>query len=334
MLKINRLLLDVYGGAEQCSLSEFDEHALGLAKNVLCFDSAVIADFAVVEAKKLAIQSIHLHNVPIEKLHDRQKSTGVEKLNGAKNLESRDSILVQAFKARGSTVTADAFKTFIASNDVDQLNYCKKYETAHSMVFVPHEKTPVINLIALWRAQPKNGYIARDVRLGNLILPHLLQAKEINKRQFATQQKSHFSSSVMLIASFDGRLYYVEPEAIKLLQSEWVEWTPPLLPAAFLNELKANSVRQYIGKQIVAYSIVLHDLLCIKLTSKPNHPHLTETEHRVAVMASQGFSYKEIAKRFDRAPATVRNQLHSVYQKLGVSNKTALTSVLSPFENL
>jgi DNA-binding CsgD family transcriptional regulator len=29
------------------------------------------------------------------------------------------------------------------------------------------------------------------------------------------------------------------------------------------------------------------------------------------------------------APATIRNQLHSVYRKLGVSNKTELAAVLT-----
>lgn len=51
---------------------------------------------------------------------------------------------------------------------------------------------------------------------------------------------------------------------------------------------------------------------------------LTPAERQVAVMAAEGLSYKIIARDLGKSPATVRNQLHAVYQKLGVANRTAL----------
>jgi len=51
---------------------------------------------------------------------------------------------------------------------------------------------------------------------------------------------------------------------------------------------------------------------------------LTRAEMAVANLIAQGLSYKEAAKRLSRSPATVRNQLHSVYLKLSVDNKVAL----------
>jgi len=51
---------------------------------------------------------------------------------------------------------------------------------------------------------------------------------------------------------------------------------------------------------------------------------LTPAERRVAIMATEGLSYKIIARNLGKSPATVRNQLHAVYQKLGVANRTAL----------
>lgn len=55
---------------------------------------------------------------------------------------------------------------------------------------------------------------------------------------------------------------------------------------------------------------------------------LTPAERLVAAMAMQGAPYKIIARSLDKSPATVRNQLHMIYQKLGVSNRTALSSAL------
>ena len=55
---------------------------------------------------------------------------------------------------------------------------------------------------------------------------------------------------------------------------------------------------------------------------------LTPAERLVAAMAMQGLPYKTIARKLDKSPATVRNQLHAIYQKLGVPNRTALASTL------
>lgn len=51
---------------------------------------------------------------------------------------------------------------------------------------------------------------------------------------------------------------------------------------------------------------------------------LTPAERQVAIMAANGAPYKTIAKMLGKSPATVRNQLHAVYQKLEVANRTAL----------
>ena len=55
---------------------------------------------------------------------------------------------------------------------------------------------------------------------------------------------------------------------------------------------------------------------------------LTPAERAVAAMAMRGTPYKIIARSLDKSPATVRNQLHMIYQKLGVSNRTALSCAL------
>lgn len=45
-------------------------------------------------------------------------------------------------------------------------------------------------------------------------------------------------------------------------------------------------------------------------------------------MAAEGLPYKSIARELGKSPATVRNQLHAIYQKLGVGNRTALACKL------
>jgi DNA-binding CsgD family transcriptional regulator len=55
---------------------------------------------------------------------------------------------------------------------------------------------------------------------------------------------------------------------------------------------------------------------------------LTATETRVAKLIASGYSYKEVALELRVSPATIRNQVHSVYQKLGLSGRFELAEAL------
>ncbi len=55
---------------------------------------------------------------------------------------------------------------------------------------------------------------------------------------------------------------------------------------------------------------------------------LTPAERLVAAMAAEGLPYKSIARELGKSPATVRNQLHAIYEKLDVGNRTALAHKL------
>jgi DNA-binding NarL/FixJ family response regulator len=48
---------------------------------------------------------------------------------------------------------------------------------------------------------------------------------------------------------------------------------------------------------------------------------LSPTEHELLNQLAQGHSYKQIAQHRQRSAATVRNQIHNAYRKLGVSNR-------------
>jgi len=55
---------------------------------------------------------------------------------------------------------------------------------------------------------------------------------------------------------------------------------------------------------------------------------LTRREREVARELAGGKSAKEVARHLGLAPATVRNQTQSIYQKLQVDNRAALVSAL------
>lgn len=54
---------------------------------------------------------------------------------------------------------------------------------------------------------------------------------------------------------------------------------------------------------------------------------LTEREREIAVLVARGLGNKEIARLINVTEGTVKIHLHNVYQKLGVSNRTALATL-------
>jgi two-component system nitrate/nitrite response regulator NarL len=55
---------------------------------------------------------------------------------------------------------------------------------------------------------------------------------------------------------------------------------------------------------------------------------LTRRERELVVLATEGLSNKEIARRVGVTEATVKIHLHNIYQKLGVTNRTVVTMLV------
>jgi two-component system nitrate/nitrite response regulator NarL len=51
---------------------------------------------------------------------------------------------------------------------------------------------------------------------------------------------------------------------------------------------------------------------------------LTDREHQIAQLVSEGLSNKEVGRRLNISDGTIKVHLHNIYQKLAISNRTAL----------
>ena len=63
------------------------------------------------------------------------------------------------------------------------------------------------------------------------------------------------------------------------------------------------------------------------------HPKFSNCERRIAFLASQGLSAKEISVRLDITEKTVRNQLSAIYRKTGVKKQIELCLIASQFDD-
>ncbi|SDH21984.1 helix-turn-helix transcriptional regulator [Propionivibrio dicarboxylicus] len=315
MEQFSKVVLDIYGSAHECSLTEFDSQALGLMKRLVGFDSAAVLGIVYAPENGIKVQSIHLHNQPIEKLTERQ------------HLKSEDGLGVMALRHKGRSIIADS--QVDNRHKPDMLAYCRKFNVAHGLTLID-EGISKFNLdtISLWRARPKDAYDATDKKLSELIIPHLFKARAINQRIHLKHDEPQLQR-ISLLSGFDGSLQFADAPTIAVLAAEWGNWIPPILPALFMEALRRSSSRQYLGRTFNATCTVHDRFLFIQLTLHPRRNGLTQAETRVASLAAKGLSYKEIAREIGISPATVRNQLHSIYLKLGIANKAALAQSFS-----
>jgi two-component system nitrate/nitrite response regulator NarL len=61
----------------------------------------------------------------------------------------------------------------------------------------------------------------------------------------------------------------------------------------------------------------------IRLRSAPDRPSLSSREQEVLALIAEGMSAPDIGRRLHLSPATVKGHLHSLYEKLGVSERAA-----------
>jgi RNA polymerase sigma factor (sigma-70 family) len=55
---------------------------------------------------------------------------------------------------------------------------------------------------------------------------------------------------------------------------------------------------------------------------------LTARQREIVMLAANGLSNKEIARRLGLSEGTVKVHLHSIYRRLGIRNRTALAGLV------
>jgi len=213
------------------------------------------------------------------------------------------------------------------SQYTDVASFNKRWEMENLLVGTVHDK-PIgsVGFLCLYRAKERDRYAEDDRVRGQALLPHLLEAGTLNRLMWLGQLSSTVLTrrGTRAIASTAGHMRTHDVEFFDTLRKEWPDWSPPILPRELIQALQDSSKQQFLGKRITVSASLDNGMLFLQAREGASVEQLTRAEMAVANLIAQGLSYKEAAKRLSRSPATVRNQLHSVYLKLSVDNKVAL----------
>lgn len=314
----NTLLLRLYRLAQELPIQHFQDAALVQIKQILPFDSSMWGT-ATTTPEGIEIHTVHLH----------EKSP--EMVVAYEDLKHQDRAAASVFGKSRVTHTFNTDSFFAGAANSEFRGFLQRF--GHENFFVSAEGIPSRNFMhwfSLYRAD-KHAHCTEDERLLlSQLAPHVMQALALNRVMHLDHLEAAdraLSPHGSAIADGRGVLYHADPQFNALAQAEWSDWCGPHLPAPLLAALALGQER-FIGRTIIVRPYLEQGLLFLKARARCLADQLTAREWTIARAIAKGESHKEIAQTLNRAPATVRNQIQGIYEKLQVSSIATLIEAL------
>jgi len=317
--EFSALLLGLYRLSQEASMAEFPDAALEVMKPALPFDSSMWGT-ATWGSRGMDVHSIHLHRQPVEMLQTYEE---VKHLDTAALAVTRRPVSTLAFDAH-SWFSGPRFRAIRAYGD--------RFEQRHFFISSHVDtRTGLTQWITLFRQDGGAHCSESERQLLELLAPHAMQAlahnraRQLEQMQREEVQRAHPSQGCKHAAITDlhGVLYHATPGFGPAMDAEWHGWSGTRLPGPLLQQFQGRSLR-FLGRSLLALGRVEKDLLFVTVRPRCRADDLTERERSIALLVQQGLSHKEIARQLGRSPATVRNQLQAIYQKLQVGSIAGL----------
>ena len=311
---LSELLLDLYAGCNELSMTAFQPHALSLVRSRLPFDSVWWA--MVNEAG--TVRSIHESYVDGLPAH-------IDKL--WESIQHDDAIGVRSLQRLGQAIN-------FTPEDIDRTEGSRWLArvTGFRHVLCATDKNPVTgqyHFLALSRHDDRHPFEETERQFHSLLMPHLNAALNVNWMSELRRRQVHGDATRHPMAVVDrlGVIHLAESGFTELLRREVPRWWGTYLPSPMREALRSNGATCPIGSLTARWSWV-RDLALLELTQRSAVDLLSPRESEVAAKYAGGESYTEISQALQLSPATVRHHLRRIYTKLGISDKASLARTM------
>lgn len=309
-------LLQLYRLASERPIRDFQDAALSLIKPVLPFDSSMWGT-ATSTPHGIDIHTIHLHDKPPEMLaaYDR--------------LKQHDSAAASLRGLGRATRGFNAEHCFAAPEQGEFLNVLRSFDQENFFITTQHDpRTAFVHWISLFRADAEAYTTDGEERLLARMAPHVMQALALNRVMHLDRlAPPDAPARASAIGDLLGLLHHADPRFEAMLRAEWDDWPGRALPRAVLQHFLLGHER-FQGRTVVVAHRVEQGLLFLKARARCRADDLTPRERIVAERMALGETHKQIAQALGRSPATVRNQIQSIYDKLDVRHVAGLIEAL------
>jgi DNA-binding CsgD family transcriptional regulator len=317
--QFNALVLQLYRIAAEVPLEHYQDAVLDALKPLLAFDSAMWGTATYVPDKGLDIHRIHLYHQPVQM---------IEEYDEFKHL---DLAAVAVSGPRQVTKGFDCDAWFQARESRPYREFQKRFDIGNVLITAnTRQDTGASQWLSLFRADSDHLCEDAHTQLLAQLAPHIMQglnhslARQLDRT--LVQNNPHGQEAA--IADPRGIVHYATPGSEALLRLEWpAHFQTGRIPAPLM-EWASTEQAPFVGRHIVARANVRKDLMFLHLRPCRPADHLPPRQNEVAQLLIQGLTYKEIAARLSRAPATVRTQIRQIYERLEVNNVAQLALIL------
>jgi DNA-binding CsgD family transcriptional regulator len=308
------LLLRLYRLAHESSIETFQDAALGLIKSHIPFDASMWGT-ATTARDGIDVRTLHLHQKAPEMMREYE---------AFKHLDSAAaSFFGKGQGARGFN-TADWFS---GARNAPIRDYLQRHD--QNNIFIAMDSAPRSNFMhwfSLFRADEDAHCKPEEVHLLSSLSPHMMQALALNRLMHLDRTRPP-SSRGAAIADLRGAMYHCDENFAALMREEFSGWPRRALPSFLLVHFMTVQ-SAYLGRHAVVSARIEQRLLFLSVRKRCRADDLTPRERTVAELLARGDNYKGIASLLARSPATVRNHIQAIYDKLQVNNVAGLMQEL------
>lgn len=190
-------------------------------------------------------------------------------------------------------------------------------------------------LISLYRFDRTQIFSDDEKSLQKKLMYHLVSAMShaffLHLRVGQGLQETRGQESAAL-CDFEGCFHEAQPRFMSLLNEHYPQQNLYTLPIKIPSDLRGGKNTNYpllIESHNLAFELTPIGNL-VKVSLRPLGPldRLSGREKQVVNLVCKGLTFKEVARSLGLAPSTVSNHLYRIYDKLAISSRAELASLV------
>jgi DNA-binding CsgD family transcriptional regulator len=229
----------------------------------------------------------------------------------------------------------DAARWGVARHDANgagfHANYAQRCRHIQALI-VDHRcgEAGMRQAISLYRAHEDQPFAEAQRRLLEGVFPHLAEALQTSMAFHMERIRPRGGEVAWSLGVCDaaGEFRFVEPGLRDLLRDEWPNLAHRGLPAPLTGLIAGAGKARLQGRAALFVVEVVRDAVFVRGRVRLPVDALTPRELEVAKLVVAGLTHKAIAKALGLAPATVRNHLQAIHERVGVHTNAELVQQL------
>lgn len=237
-------------------------------------------------------------------------------------MESQDLVARSLRETPGGVRTYDRNQPVQTDGMAELAERYRIRKWASAMHSRPNRTTVFFASIYRGDARPAE-WETEDLHFLQGAVDHIFLAVQASQRRDATGRAA-------LLVDPSGFAYLGLEASEGLLKSVWPGWTGERLPGPLRRAVQRPGTVTLKGEGVVV-SCERNDpsgLVRLQLSAIADLDRLTRREREVALLLAAGATHKQAAQALGSAPATIRNQIQAIYEKLGIRSRAELAGAV------